>query len=116
MTELTAIIDAIVALIILIGGLVTATLVQLARVKTALAAVAKDSRATVDQVANSHGTNLRDDLDDLAATMRRIETATDGLATDLRAERAARERLANDAHDSHAGIYQRLTRLEETKP
>jgi hypothetical protein len=50
-------------------------------------AAAKDAKEARDQTANDHGTNLRDDLDHLAQTVR------NGFATQARYNRATRAEL-----------------------
>ena len=66
--------EIVVALIVQAGVLGSALLSQNRKLRT----IGEDAREARDQTANSHGTNLRDDLD-------RIEGKVDRTAADVRA-------------------------------
>lgn len=67
------------------------------------AALTKGMQATLAQVENSHGTNLRDDLDDIHETVRHLVRLVEGLGEEVRTERTERIALAGrvDHHVSH---------------
>lgn len=62
-------------------------------------AMARDVRETREQVQNSHGTNLRDDLDAMHHTILSVLRSVEGLHEDTRV--ASQERKAISARMSH---------------
>ncbi|AKY03709.1 hypothetical protein AVT26_gp27 [Streptomyces phage Lannister] len=88
-------------------ALIGAVVEMLRRQHNAIEEVRENAREARDQVANTHSTNLRDDLDDLHEDVREVlrvlQRHTEeigGLRDDLRQER--RERLAvSDRLDDH---------------
>lgn len=94
-------------------------LTALSLVITALAGLAgvlfgrnlKTSRTlsqVASQVSNSHGTNLRDDIDLISDQIKDIKQL-------LTEDRAALVEVRTNAHDSHREIFERLKDLEKEK-
>lgn len=74
---------------------------------------------TLEQVANSHPTNLRDDLDAQARKLDRhgeqigeLSELVRNVASEIREERRELRDLGRSKHETHAEIFQRLTALE----
>ena len=91
------VVAALSALGIAICGVVTMQLKALsARLKNRIDAVHETAEAAREQVTNHHGTNLRDDLDQLARQLREGMTAIQAAQNraDARAEREHDERVA----------------------
>lgn len=91
------VVAALAALGIAICGVVTMQLKALsARLKNRIDAVHETAEAAREQVANHHGTNLRDDLDQLSRQVREGMTAIQAAQNraDARAEREHDERVA----------------------
>ena len=91
------VVAALSALGIAICGVVTMQLKALsARLKNRIDAVHETAEAAMEQVTNHHGTNLRDDLDQLARQLREGMTAIQAAQNraDARAEREHDERVA----------------------
>ena len=91
------VVAALAALGIAICGVVTMQLKALsARLKTRIDAVHMTAEAAREQVTNHHGTNLRDDLDQLSRQVRDGMTAIQVAQNraDARAEREHDERVA----------------------
>lgn len=91
------IVAALTALGIAICGVVTMQLKVLsARLKNRIDAVHETAEAAREQVTNHHGTNLRDDLDQLSRQLREGMTAIQAsqIRADARAEREHDERVA----------------------
>ena len=61
-----------------------------------------------DQVTNSHGTNLRDDIDEIAEQIKEIKQL-------LTEDRAALVELRKNSHESHKELFNRLIELERKK-
>ena len=111
---MTTYIEAATAVATAVGGLIVALIVVLSRIHS-------QSQATLAQVSNDHGTNLRDDIDD---TRRAIEYLTaehcrtaellTGLATDMREVRSSVARLDSNANDTHRDLDRRLRSLERS--
>lgn len=90
------VVAALAALGIAICGVVTMQLKALsARLKNRIDAVHKTAEAAREQVTNHHGTNLRDDLDQLSRQLREGMTAIQAAQNraDARAEREHDERV-----------------------
>lgn len=91
------VVAALAALGIAICGVVTMQLKVLsARLKNRIDAVHETAEAAREQVTNHHGTNLRDDLDQLSRQLREGMTAIQASQNraDARAERERDERVA----------------------
>lgn len=91
------VVAALAALGIAICGVVTMQLKALsARLKNRIDAVHETAEAAREQVTNHHGTNLRDDLDQLSRQVREGMTAIQAAQnrSDARAEREHDERVA----------------------
>lgn len=91
------VVAALAALGIAICGVVTMQLKALsARLKNRIDAVHETAEAAREQVTNHHGTNLRDDLDQLSRQVREGMTAIQVAQNraDTRAEREHDERVA----------------------
>ena len=91
------VVAALAALGIAICGVVTMQLKELsARLKNRIDAVHETAEAAREQVTNHHGTNLRDDLDQLSRQVREGMTAIQMAQNraDARAEREHDERVA----------------------
>lgn len=91
------VVAALAALGIAICGVVTMQLKALsARLKNRIDAVHETAEAAREQVTNHHGTNLRDDLDQLSRQLREGMTAIQASQNraDARAEREHDERVA----------------------
>lgn len=91
------VVAALAALGIAICGVVTMQLKALAaRLKNRIDAVHETAEAAREQVTNNHGTNLRDDLDQLSRQVREGMTAIQAAQNraDARAEREHDERVA----------------------
>lgn len=91
------VVAALAALGIAICGVITMQLKALsARLKNRIDAVHDTAEAAREQVTNHHGTNLRDDLDQLSRQLREGMTAIQASQNraDARAEREHDERVA----------------------
>lgn len=91
------VVAALAALGIAICSVVTMQLKALsARLKSRIDAVHETAEAAREQVTNHHGTNLRDDLDQLSRQLREGMTAIQAAQNraDARAEREHDERVA----------------------
>lgn len=91
------VVAALAALGIAICGVVTMQLKALsARLKNRIDAVHETAEAAREQVTNHHGTNLRDDLDQLSRQVREGMTAIQAAQNraDARAEREHDERVS----------------------
>ena len=72
-------------------------------------AIEKGITETMEQVKNSHVTNLRDDLDEVYETVVHIVKVLEGMDQEMRTERAERVNLS-DRMDAH------ISRWEATCP
>lgn len=68
----------------------------------------KTLKKVSNQVSNSHGTNLRDDIDRIAEQIKEIKQL-------LTEDRAALVEVRTHAHDSHKEIFERITELEKSR-
>lgn len=68
----------------------------------------KTLKKVSNQVSNSHGTNLRDDID-------RIADQVDDIKQLLTEDRTALAEVRRNAHDSHKEIFDRLNELERKR-
>ena len=117
-------------LLVAITGLLTVVLVQArktaadvrrmdAETRAMLARIDDNAATAREQTTNSHGTNLRDDIDDtrraidyLTAEHGRTAELLTGLADDMREVRASVRRLDSDAHATHRDLYERIRCVE----
>ena len=132
-TEMSALLAAIATVLTALTGLIIAVFVQARRAKTEADDAKADRVKTQavlgevkEQVANTHPTNLRDDIDnltaliervsrsqsDMKAVVHRVEATAEAIRGEARDDRARVGRLEAEAHDTHADLY-RLDR--ETK-
>ena len=132
-SEMSALLAAIATVLTALTGLIIAVFVQARRAKTEADDAKADRVKTQEvlgevkeQVANTHPTNLRDDIDnltaliervsrsqsDMKAVVHRVEATAEAIRGEARDDRARVERLEAEAHDTHADLY-RLDR--ETK-
>lgn len=123
---------AMTALIVAVGGLLTVVLVQGQRARTEarktaaeIEAMRRDTKRTVEHVANAHDTNLRADVDDVKAaqdqilanqaelseSLRAITRDVAQIRTELVTDRQARQQLDQQAHDSHKDLYEKIAAL-----
>ena len=132
-SEMSALLAAIATVLTALTGLIVAVFVQARRARTEADDAKADRVKTQavlgevkEQVANTHPTNLRDDIDnltalierlsrsqsDMKAVVHRVETTTEAIRGENRDDRARVGRLEAEAHDTHTDLY-RLDR--ETK-
>ena len=132
-TEMSALLAAIATVLTALTGLIIAVFVQARRAKTEADDAKADRVKTQavlgevkEQVANTHPTNLRDDIDnltamiervsrsqsDMKAVVHRVEATAEAIRGEARDDRARVGRLEAEAHDTHTDLY-RLDR--ETK-
>ena len=65
----------------------------------------KTLKKVSNQVSNSHGTNLRDDIDRIAEQIREIKQL-------LTEDRAALAEVRSNSHETHKEIFERINQLE----
>ena len=132
-TEMSALLTAIATVLTALTGLIIAVFVQARRARTEADDAKADRVKTQavlgevkEQVANTHPTNLRDDIDnltaliervsrsqsDMKAVVHRVEATAEAIRGEARDDRARVGRLEAEAHDTHTDLY-RLDR--ETK-
>ena len=132
-TEMSALLASIATVLTALTGLIIAVFVQARRAKTEADDAKADRVKTQavlgevkEQVANTHPTNLRDDIDnltalierlsvsqsDMKAVVHRVEATAEAIRGEARDDRARVGRLEAEAHDTHTDLY-RLDR--ETK-
>lgn len=104
-----------------------------AETKRLLAGIKRDTAATDAQVSNTHGTNLRDDLDGvgggvaaltdrlttvahqqqiMSAEVGRLSEQLTGIHSDLREVRGLTLQTRQNSHETHDDIYDRLRAVE----
>lgn len=96
---MTSYIEAATAVATAVGGLIVALIVVLSRIHS-------QSQATLAQVSNDHGTNLRDDID-------RIYDALTDIRQSVHETRAAIGALETRSHDTYSELSQRIRELEK---
>ena len=96
---MTTYIEAATAVATAVGGLIVALIVVLSRIHQA-------GQQTLAQVSNSHGTNLRDDID-------RIYDAITDIRQSVHETRAAIGALETRSHDTYSELSQRIRELEK---
>ena len=130
---MSALLAAIATVLTALTGLIIAVFVQARRARTEADDAKADRVKTQavlgevkEQVANTHPTNLRDDIDNLTAlierlsvsqsnmkaVVHRVEATAEAIRGEARDDRARVGRLEAEAHDTHTDLY-RLDR--ETK-
>ena len=130
---MSALLAAIATVLTALTGLIIAVFVQARRARTEADDAKADRMKTQavlgevkEQVANTHPTNLRDDIDnltalierlsrsqaDMKAVVHRLDSTTEAIRGETRDDRARVGRLEAEAHDTHTDLY-RLDR--ETK-
>ena len=134
--EMSAILTAIATVLTALTGLIIAVFVQARRAKTEADAAQADRKRTQavlgevkEQVANTHPTNLRDDIDnltalierlsvsqsDMKAVVHRLDSTTEAIRGEARDERARVGRIEAEAHDTHNDLYRLIREIEKKK-
>lgn len=134
--EMSAILTAIATVLTALTGLIIAVFVQARRAKTEADAAKADLKRTQavlgevkEQVANTHQTNLRDDIDNLTAlierlsvsqsgmkaVVHRLDLTTEAIRGEARDERARVGRIEAEAHDTHNDLYRMIREIEKEK-
>ena len=135
-SEMSALLAAIATVLTALTGLIIAVFVQARRAKTEADDAKADRMKTQavlgevkEQVANTHQTNLRDDIDnltalverlsvsqsDMKAVVHRLDSTTEAIRGEARDERARVGRIEAEAHDTHSDLY-RLIRDIKKEP
>ena len=125
-SEMSALLAAIATVLTALTGLIIAVFVQARRAKTEADDAKADRVKTQEvlgevkeQVANTHPTNLRDDIDnltalierlsvsqsDMKAVVHRLDSTTEAIRGEARDERARVGRIEAEAHDTHSDLY-----------
>ena len=134
--EMSAILTAVAAVLTALTGLIIAVFVQARRAKTEADAAKADRKRTQavlgevkEQVANTHPTNLRDDIDnltalierlsrsqsDMKAVVHRLDSTTEAIRGEARDERARVGRIEAEAHDTHNDLYRLIRDIKKEK-
>ena len=133
-SEMSALLAAIAAVLTALTGLIIAVFVQARRARTE----ADDAKAdrmkaqavlgeVKEQVANTHPTNLRDDIDnltalierlsvsqsDMKAVVHRLDSTTEAIRGEARDERARVGRIEAEAHDTHSDLYRLIRDIKK---
>ena len=133
-SEMSALLAAIATVLTALTGLIIAVFVQARRARTE----ADDARAdrmktqavlgeVKEQVANTHPTNLRDDIDnltalverlsvsqsDMKAVVHRLDSTTEAIRGEARDERARVGRIEAEAHDTHNDLYRLIRDIKK---
>ena len=135
-SEMSALLAAIATVLTALTGLIIAVFVQARRARTEADDAKADRMKTQavlgevkEQVANTHQTNLRDDIDnltalverlsvsqsDMKAVVHRLDSTTEAIRGEARDERARVGRIEAEAHDTHSDLY-RLIRDIKKEP
>ena len=135
-SEMSALLAAIATVLTALTGLIVAVFVQARRARTEADDAKADRMKTQavlgevkEQVANTHQTNLRDDIDnltalverlsvsqsDMKAVVHRLDSTTEAIRGEARDERARVGRIEAEAHDTHSDLY-RLIRDIKKEP
>ena len=125
-SEMSALLAAIATVLTALTGLIIAVFVQARRARTEADDAKADRVKTQavlgevkEQVANTHPTNLRDDIDnlttlverlsvsqsDMKAVVHRLDSTTEAIRGEARDERARVGRIEAEAHDTHSDLY-----------
>ena len=133
-SEMSALLAAIATVLTALTGLIIAVFVQARRAR----AEADDAKAdrvktqavlgeVKEQVANTHPTNLRDDIDnltalierlsvsqsDMKAVVHRLDSTTEAIRGEARDERARVGRIEAEAHDTHSDLYRLIRDIKK---
>ena len=135
-TEMSALLAAIATVLTALTGLIIAVFVQARRARTEADDAKADRKRTQavlgevkEQVANTHPTNLRDDIDnltalierlsvsqsDMKAVVHRLDSTTEAIRGEARDERARVGRIEAEAHDTHNDLYRMIREIEKEK-
>ena len=135
-TEMSALLAAIATVLTALTGLIIAVFVQARRARTEADDAKADRKRTQavlgevkEQVANTHPTNLRDDIDnltalierlsvsqsDMKAVVHRVEATAEAIRGEARDDRARVGRLEAEAHDTHNELYRLIREIEKEK-
>ncbi len=135
-TEISALLAAIATVLTALTGLIIAVFVQARRAGTEADDAKADRVKTQavlgevkEQVANTHPTNLRDDIDnltalierlsvsqsDMKAVVHRLDSTTEAIRGEARDERARVGRIEAEAHDTHSDLYRLIREIKKEK-
>ena len=135
-SEMSALLAAIATVLTALTGLIIAVFVQARRARTEADDAKADRVRTQavlgevkEQVANTHQTNLRDDIDnltalierlsrsqsDMKAVVHRLDSTTEAIRGEARDERARVGRIEAEAHDTHSDLYRLIREIEKEK-
>lgn len=135
-SEMSALLAAIATVLTAMTGLIIAVFVQARRAKTEADDAKADRKRTQavlgevkEQVANTHPTNLRDDIDnltalierlsvsqsDMKAVVHRLEATAEAIRGEARDERARVGRIEAEAHDTHSDLYRLIREIKKEK-
>ena len=135
-SEMSALLAAIATVLTALTGLIIAVFVQARRARTEADDAKADRMKTQavlgevkEQVANTHPTNLRDDIDnltalverlsvsqsDMKAVVHRLDSTTEAIRGEARDERARVGRIEAEAHDTHSDLYRLIREIKKEK-
>ena len=133
---MSALLAAIATVLTALTGLIIAVFVQARRARTEADDAKADRKRTQavlgevkEQVANTHPTNLRDDIDnltalierlshsqsDMKAVVHRLDSTTEAIRGEARDERARVGRIEAEAHDTHSDLYRLIREIKKEK-
>ena len=133
-SEMSALLAAIATVLTALTGLIIAVFVQARRARTEADDAKADRVKTQavlgevkEQVANTHPTNLRDDIDnlttlverlsvsqsDMKAVVHRLDSTTEAIRGEARDERARVGRIEAEAHDTHSDLYRLIRDIKK---
>ena len=133
-SEMSALLAAIATVLTALTGLIVAVFVQARRARTEADDAKADRMKTQavlgevkEQVANTHPTNLRDDIDnltalierlsvsqsDMKAVVHRLDSTTEAIRGEARDERARVGRIEAEAHDTHSDLYRLIRDIKK---
>lgn len=133
---MSALLAAIATVLTALTGLIIAVFVQARRARTEADDAKADRVKTQavlgevkEQVANTHQTNLRDDIDnltalierlsvsqsDMKAVVHRLDSTTEAIRGEARDERARVGRIEAEAHDTHSDLYRLIREIKKEK-
>ena len=135
-TEMSALLAAIATVLTALTGLIIAVFVQARRAGTEADDAKADRKRTQavlcevkEQVANTHPTNLRDDIDnltalierlshsqsDMKAVVHRVEATAEAIRGEARDDRSRVGRIEAEAHDTHNDLYRLIRDIKKEK-
>ena len=133
-SEMSALLAAIATVLTALTGLIIAVFVQARRARTEADDAKADRMKTQavlgevkEQVANTHPTNLRDDIDnltalierlsvsqsDMKAVVHRLDSTTEAIRGEALDERARVGRIEAEAHDTHSDLYRLIRDIKK---